>query len=153
MRARPTGDSGETLLELLIALVIMSIAVVAVVGGLLSFITVSDIHRKQATAGAGVRDYAEATEKYVAVTGYSACATPASYAAVTVGYLAPAGYSASPVTVRYWTGSAWTATCTAGSDTGLQQVSLQVASTDTRAIEQAVIVLRNPCGTATTCSS
>ncbi|MDQ1740524.1 MAG: hypothetical protein QOE53_2176, partial [Pseudonocardiales bacterium] len=55
-------DRGETLLELLIALAIMSIAVVAIVGGLVAGIAMSDIHRKQSTAGAAVRDYAENVE-------------------------------------------------------------------------------------------
>jgi type II secretory pathway pseudopilin PulG len=142
-------DSGETLLELLIGLAIMSIAVVAVMGGLLTSITVSDIHRKQSTAGAAVRDYAENVEKYVAGTGYTACAAPSAYAPGTVGFSAPAGYAASAVTVRYWSGTAWTTgPCT---DLGLQELTVQVASSDTRASERLVLVLRKPCGLGSTC--
>ena len=127
----------------------MSIAVVAVVGGLLASIAVSDIHRKQSTAGAAVRDYAENVEKYVAGAGYTACAAPSAYAPGTVGFSAPSGYTATAVTVRYWSGTAWTTgPCT---DLGLQELTIQVASSDTRATEQLVLVLRKPCGLGSTC--
>jgi type II secretory pathway pseudopilin PulG len=143
-------ERGESLLELLIGLAIMSIAVVAVVGGLVSSIMASDIHRKQSTAGAAVRDYAENVEKYVAGTGYTSCASPSAYAPGTVGFSAPAGYTASAVTMRYWSGTAWTAgSCS--SDLGLQQLTIQVASSDTRATEQLVLVLRKPCGAGSSC--
>lgn len=150
MLAEADRDSGESLLELLIALAIMSVAVVAVVGGLLTSILTSDLHRKQSTAGAAVRDYAETVEKYVAGTGYTACASPSAYAAGTVGYTGvPAGFAASAVAVRYWTGTAWTTgSCT---DLGLQELTIQVASSDTRASERLVVVLRKPCGVSSTC--
>lgn len=142
-------ERGESLLELLIGLAIISIAVVAVIGGLLASVTVSDVHRKQSTAGASVRDYAEIVEKYVAGTGYTACAAPSSYAPGAVGFSAPPGYAASAVTVRYWSGTAWVASpCT---DVGLQQLTVQVASSDTRAVEQLVVVLRKPCGAGSSC--
>jgi type II secretory pathway pseudopilin PulG len=142
-------DHGETLLELLIALTIMSIAVVAVVGGLLSGVAVSDIHRKQSTAGAAVRDYAESIEKYVSGAGYTACAAPSVYAPGTVGFTVPGGYTAAPVSMRYWSGTAWTTSpCT---DVGLRELTIQVASSDTRATERLVVVLRQPCGFGSTC--
>lgn len=149
----PAGgrERGETLLELLIGLAIMSIAVVAVIGGLLTSILTSDIHRKQSSAGAAVRDYAESVEKYVAGTGYTACASPSAYAPGVSGinFSAPTGYTASAVTVRYWSGTAWVASpCT---DLGLQQLTIRVASTDTRATEELVVVLRKPCGLGSSC--
>ena len=150
MLSEADRDRGESLLELLIALAIMSIAVVAVIGGLLASIVASDIHRKQSTAGAAVRDYAENVEKYVAGTGYTSCASPTAYAAGTVGYTGiPSGFAATAVGVRYWSGTAWTAgPCT---DLGLQELTIQVASTDTRASERLVLVLRKPCGVSSTC--
>lgn len=145
-----SDDRGETLIELLVALTILGIALVAVIGALAASITMSDVHRKQSTAGAEVRNYAEQVENYAAGTGYAACALPSAYAAATVGYAAPAGYSATPSAIRYWTGSAWSASCPA-TDTGLQQLTLAVSSTDTRAVEQLVLVLRKPCGAGSTC--
>jgi type II secretory pathway pseudopilin PulG len=137
-------DRGETLLELLVAVVLMGIALVAVVGGLATSILVSDVHRKQATAGASVRDYAEALAKVVAGGGYIPCAAPAAYTS-TPGFDVPTGFSKTTTAVRYWTGSAWAGSC--GTDSGLQQLSIQVASNDGRATERLVIVLRRPCKT------
>lgn len=143
------ADRGETLLELVIALAILTVAVVAVVGGLSAGVFMADVHRKQATAGATVRDYAEAIESTVASGGYIACAGPASYA-TPAGFAPPAGYTASvvPASVRYWTGTAWqgsASTCLSSGDRGLQRLTLQAASTDGRAAEQLDVVLRKPC--------
>lgn len=137
------SDHGETLVEVLIAVAIMSIAVVAIIGGLVTSILVSDIHRKQATAGEAVRAYAEAIEGMVAGGGYVACASAASYASPP-GFAVPAGHTKSVVagSMRYWNGG-WQAGCAA--DTGLQQLTVQVASDDGRATESLVVVLRRPC--------
>lgn len=138
------GDRGETLLELLVAVTIMAIALVAIVGGLAASIMVSDIHRKQATAGAYARDFGEAIESIVAGGGYTPCATTASYGAPP-GFSVPAGFAKAvvPGSLRYWTGTTWGAAC--GTDRGLQQLTVQVASTDGRASERVVVVLRKPC--------
>lgn len=149
MRPETGHDRGETLLELLIGLTIMAVAVVAIVGGLLVSVAVSDIHRKQSTAGAAVRDYAENVEKYVAGTGYTSCAASSAYAPGAVGFTTPSGYTASAVAVRYWSGAAWVASPCA--DIGLQELTVQVTSSDTRASERLVVVLRKPCGLGSAC--
>jgi len=128
-------DRGETLIELLVALAILGIALVAIIGAFGASITMSDVHRKQASAGAAVRNYAELVTNYVAGTGYSSCAAASAYSAGTVGYTAPSGYTASPASIMYWNGSAWSASC----------------GTDTRASEHLVLVLRKPCGIGSTC--
>lgn len=139
MRARPAGDRGETLLELVVALAILGIAVVAVVGGLSAAVMLTDVHRKQAAAGVAVRDYAEAMEAAVATGHYTACAVPTP-----VTFTPPTGYTSSVVDFRWWNGAAWQATpCT--SDTGLQRVTVEVKSTDQRAVERLDVVLRKPC--------
>jgi Tfp pilus assembly protein PilV len=147
---RSRGDRGETLIELMVAVMIMSTAVIAIVGALALSIRVSDIHRKQATAGAAVRAFAEALETKVAETptGYhdATCATPANYAGM---YAAPAGYTAEVMAVKFWSGSAFVATCP---DIGVQLVSLRVASNDGRASETLDVVLRKPCRQGETCA-
>jgi prepilin-type N-terminal cleavage/methylation domain-containing protein len=137
-------ERGETLLELLVAVTILGVVVVALVGGLRTSVLMSDLHRKQATAGAVVRDYAEAIEASVGTGGYVACATTASYVAPT-GFSPPAGFTRSVVagSMRYWNGTAWQPTC--GTDSGLQRLTIAVTSTDGRADERLTIVVRKPC--------
>jgi prepilin-type N-terminal cleavage/methylation domain-containing protein len=134
-------DRGETMIELLVALAIMSVAVVVLAGGLGTAVTISDIHRKQATAGLVVRNYAEFVTSAVAAGGY-----PASCVPLAIGYAAPTGYTASIVSQSYWTGSGWSAACS--TDTGLRQLTLQVAGPDGRASEQLTVEVRKPCGLA-----
>jgi Tfp pilus assembly protein PilV len=140
--SRPANDRGETLLEVLIAVVIIGVAIVAIIGGLVTSVLMSDIHRKQATAGSTVRDYAETIEKYVA-GNYVACQSAANYTSA-VGFTNPTGYARSVTSVSYWNGSGWASAC--GTDVGLQQLTVQVASSDGRASEQLVIVVRRRCG-------
>jgi hypothetical protein len=136
------SDTGETLLELIIAVAIMGVTVVAIVGGIATTLLMSDVHRKQATAGSYVRSYAEAVGTYVAVPGNFNPTTSASTLQTAVGFAAPTGFDATVLApVRCWTGSAF-GTCLASST--VQQVTLTVASTDSRASESLVLVVRKP---------
>jgi type II secretory pathway pseudopilin PulG len=142
---RTRGENGETLVEVLLAVAIMGIAVVAIMAGLTTSVLMSDIHRKQSTAGAVVRAYSEAIEHSVADGHYTACASTSSYASP-AGFTVPSGFTGSVVagSMRYWNGTAWQTSC--GTDTGLQQLRVQVASDDGRATEQVTVVVRKPCG-------
>jgi len=137
-------DRGESLIELLVSLTIIGVAVVAVVGAFSASILMSDVHRKQATAGTAVRGYAESVEATIANGGYVACAAKTTYE-TPAGYVTPSGYTSEVVagSVQYWTGTGWQSSCSV--DLGLQRLTLQVASTDGRAREQLTIVVRKPC--------
>ncbi|GAA1770897.1 type II secretion system protein [Luedemannella helvata] len=139
---RLRDDRGDTLIELLITVIIMGIAVAVLIGGIATSIRITDIHRKQAVAGAAVRDLAEAIESRVAAspTGYVDCAGPDAYRA---SYTPPAGY-AHTLAVTYWDGSAFTSTC-GGTDRALQRLRLTVSSQDGRASESLDLVIRRPC--------
>jgi type II secretory pathway pseudopilin PulG len=141
-------DGGETLIELLMAVAIMGIAVVAIVGGIGTSILMSDVHRKQATAGAVVRQYAEAIESSVAAGNYVDCATVAAYSSPP-GLSIPPGYTATATAASSWTGLVWD-TCSI--DNGYQKITLTVRSNDTRASESLDVILRKPCGTGSTCT-
>jgi hypothetical protein len=143
------NDKGETLLELMMAVAIMGIAVVAIVGGIATSILMSDIHRKQATAGAYIGSYAET------VVAYVASGTPASnanflagsspdYRPSTVGFTAPAGFVASVSSVWCWDDGSkkFMSTCAAASV--VQQVTVNIASSDSRASETRLVIVRKP---------
>jgi type II secretory pathway pseudopilin PulG len=160
--ARPaTDDRGESLIEILVAVLILGVTATAVMGGLLTSVKVSDIHRKQATAGADVRSYVESVTRAVAAGGYKPCAAPSDYlpvpgsAASAVHFATSTGFSPTVARVEYWSdsgpGTAWSWGSTCAPDWGLQRVTLQVASADGRATEQSVVVLRAPCGAGVTC--
>jgi len=136
-------ERGETLLELVVAVAIMGVAIVGIIGGMGVGIMMSDIHRKQATAGTAARDYAETAEAWVAAGHYDAGTAP-DYTPATVHYTTPAGYTATAVSVTCWNGvSAWQS-C-GSTQKGLEQLTVQVASADGRASERIVVVLRKPC--------
>jgi prepilin-type N-terminal cleavage/methylation domain-containing protein len=145
--ARQRRDRGESLIEVLVAMSIMSIAVVGVVGALVTALDASQLHRKRVTAAAAVRAYAEALQGRTTQTptGYwdSTCPTAATYTGI---YSPPAGFNARVVEVRRWDGTAFVTTCPA--DQGVQQVTLIVESTtDTRVSETLAVVIRKPCRT------
>jgi type II secretory pathway pseudopilin PulG len=152
-RLSTRDDRGETLVELMVALVIMATAVVALVGAIGTSVRASDIHRKQAKSQAYLRAFAEAVEASVAnyPTGYTECtagSTPqATYqSAFTLPAADQAAYQRTVVDVSIWnrTTSTYT-TCPAAGDAGVQRLTLQVSSVDGRASENLVIVVRKPC--------
>ena len=144
------SDRGETLVELLVAVVILGIAGVAIVAGLEMSVKTSDIHRKQTTGSAYARSYAEAIEDYVASAAghYVPCASGDSYAPATVGFAGalPSGYTAShSAALRVPPGGGAAGPCS-GNDTGVQQLEIAIASSDGRAAEELTVMLRKPCG-------
>jgi type II secretory pathway pseudopilin PulG len=153
-RRRRRREAGETLVELVLAVTIMSIAVVSVVGALATGVRVSDLHRKHATAGAAVRALAEALHASVAgPSGYldDICGgdpVGAYQSRLTSIYTPPTNYQASVTQVRFWHSNGSTGSFESGCpDVGVQLLTLQVASVDGRVTETLDVVLRKPCRT------
>ncbi len=144
LRDRRRSEAGVTLIEVLVALSILSIAAVAILAGIEAGIKTSDIHRKQSTGGAYVRNYAEKVQQYVADGHYQPCAAANAYSPGTVGFTVPAGYQAGQDAATPLAGSGSAASCPGG-DVGVQRVRLTIGSSDDRATEELVIVLRDPC--------
>lgn len=154
-RLRPAArsDDGSTLVETLVALVILSIAGVAILAGLQLSVMASDIHRKQTSDGAYVRGYAEAIERYLDTTGnYVKCAGANTYSPATVGWTEPTGHSAQQAAAEPLAGDGSVAggACP-DRDRGVQRLRLTVSSNDGRAAETLTIVVRRSCEAGTAC--
>ena len=139
MTTTSSDDRGAALLEVLMAVVILALAGAAVLGGLVTSISVSDVHRKQATAGAVARDYAER----IAGSTYVECGGPSAYALAPASVPVPSGFVADVSSVEYWNSSTktWGGSC---SSAGLQRVTVVASSADGRGTERSVVVVRQP---------
>jgi Tfp pilus assembly protein PilV len=135
MRFQSADDRGATLVEVLVAVVVLGTAGLAVLGGMYTSIAVSDVHRKEATAAAAARDY---SERIAGAPDLGCASAAATYASVASQVDIPAGYSADVDPIEWWTGSGWGA-CTAGA--GLQRVTVEVSSDD-GVSERSVVVVR-----------
>jgi Tfp pilus assembly protein PilV len=139
MPSRVRDDDGAALVEVLMAVVLLGTAVLSILGATFATITVSDVHRKQATAAAVARDYAEK----IAGASFVECAGAASYALAPATVPVPSGYTADVASVEHWTGSAWSGTCgSTALQRGLQRITVVASSTDGRATERSVVVVR-----------
>lgn len=145
-RARPRSEDGVTLAEVLVAVSIMGVSIVAIVGAMATSIVGSDVASKQARASAALRSYAEAL-KDEATTPYAECAGGYPDAAA-LGVDAP-GFTGTVTAVEYWAGdgepATFRSTCGGGEpDEGVQRLTLTVESTDGRAGEELRILKRGP---------
>lgn len=138
-RRRAVDEKGETLLEMLLAIAILGVVVVALMAGLTTSVLISDVHRKQSTAGAYVRDFAEAVATSVASGNYLTCASASNYVNVAVPSFPAADYTKSVVD----------SSCPYGAN--VQQLTLQVRSNDGRASERLVVFVRKPCAAVGSC--
>ena len=148
MRAQSIhAQEGFSLVEVLVTIVIVGVTFAALLGGLITTITVSSLHRKQATADSVARSAAEWIKDSVA-TSYVNCATTYS-----VGVPNPNGYIIEIGQVQYWdgvtpmVGAAYSpnfgSVCPTP-DKGLQQISILVKSPDSQVSQLIQVVKRKP---------
>jgi prepilin-type N-terminal cleavage/methylation domain-containing protein len=151
---RPPGvhaEDGFSLVEVLVTIVIVSVTFSALLGGLVTTITVSSLHRKQATADSVARSAAEWIKDGVQ-TPYQDCAGVGTYSLSALPH--PAGYSAAIQSVEYWDGAATIAgtpyaldshlgpSCPGSGDKGMQRITIHVASADGQVSETVQVVKR-----------
>ncbi|MEV6580410.1 type II secretion system protein [Streptomyces sp. NPDC051582] len=122
------GEEGETLVEVLVAVVLMGVAFVTVLGGIGTAIIGSVAQQKVTGADSVIRS---AAEKVVSAP-YASCAdgyeTPAP----------PAGYTVT-VTIEYWDGAGTFGRSCPTADTGVQKVTLTVRSTGPHPVKDATL--------------
>jgi type II secretory pathway pseudopilin PulG len=135
---RIEADRGDTLLELIVAIAILGVCVVAIGAGITLSIKMSTIHRNQATANAFLHNYAETLQ-----SSYPVCS--GSIASDYTGSLAaPSGFTSPAATVKFWdpTAAKFVASGCPTSDPGLRQISLTLTSSDGLVAESLVFVVR-----------
>jgi type II secretory pathway pseudopilin PulG len=125
LRKRRSSEAGFSLPEILVIIFIVGVAFAAILGGMITSITVSALHRKEATADTFVRDAAERLKDRG--QAYQPCAGTGSYALPPV----PSGYSVS-VSVKYWDGTSFNPVTFVPScpspDKGMQLITVAASS-------------------------
>jgi prepilin-type N-terminal cleavage/methylation domain-containing protein len=129
-----TRDDGFTLVEVLVALAILTAAVATIVAALGTAAGTADRHRKQTQDELAVRSWAEA----IAASSLFTC-TATSYGATTLGVTIPVGYTATTPLVTTLAGGA----CTTAGFASLK-VTIGVQSTDSRAVTSLDVVKYEP---------
>jgi prepilin-type N-terminal cleavage/methylation domain-containing protein len=136
MRNIDAPRDGFTLVELLVTITIMATAMIAIFIGLTVLARATSVERSSANIDQVIRTYSEV----LASAPYAACST--SYSTVTL----PSGYStAATPTITYWNGdnpATFRSTCSAGSDTGVQQFSTTIQEDQTGQLQRLLVTKR-----------
>jgi prepilin-type N-terminal cleavage/methylation domain-containing protein len=147
-RAAQRSEAGMTLAEVLVAVAILGIAVIAIVNGIGTVSMSSDRHRKQATADTVLKSYAENVKEKAKLGAYVSCGSSpapstASYASLP-GTPTVAGYSSSVTSLQFLNSAGGFQASCPSPDQGAQLLTLSVQSTDGRDTESVQMVLRRP---------
>ncbi len=146
-RERAHDEGGFTLVESLMAMVILGIGVVGILSALATLLNTTSRHRQFANV-ANVLDSATAAIVDESRNPFVACATTSQYNPVN-GVTLPSGWVASNVTVvavRNWNGTSFIATCpTVAPPTWfqMQQVDVRATSPDGRGTRTVTVVKRS----------
>lgn len=139
--ARDRVDRGDTLIEVLIALAIVAIAATALIGGVLTSITGSSVHRSLTVNDADLKSYADAAQDQIqrqASPLFADCATTYSVTAPPL----PANYAVAITGIQYWNGTAFSSTCTPGGNA--PQLITITATSPTQVQSAMSFVVRQP---------
>ncbi len=140
-RRRACGEDGDTLLEILVAVSVMSIAFTALIGGLAAAIRLSAVHRGSANANVVLVSAAESVKSQT----YVPCPDVSTSSYVpSQNVTLPSGWSSSNLVVtavKRWNGSVFATTCPA-TDGGLQLVTITATSPDGKSTDSVDVVKR-----------
>jgi hypothetical protein len=162
MTGRPARrhDGGETLVELLLTISVLSITVVSVIGALLIAVGSSTLDRRAIQAQSLLKSWGEFVVGQTTDSGagaYVPCATATTYGTGVWQYTSPplqglpAGFTPTVQGVEYWNGttsSFATTGCTAANDTGVQRVELRMTVANALYpgfTAKYFVVVRKPC--------
>ncbi len=113
------SESGDTLVELLIAMAVIGLTAVALLSGFSTSLSASAEHRSLASIDTVLKSFVETATYQLSLQPqpptttpqFTACATASTYSSLTTP--PQNGYTASIAAVQYWNGSSWGASCTA----------------------------------------
>jgi type II secretory pathway pseudopilin PulG len=164
-RTARNGDAGDTLIEILVALMIMGVVFLAVLAGMATVITGAASNRSGATEEALLRSYAEvlisppggSSETGVAYQACSNSVVP-TYTVPSSLVSVPSGFTAYVSKVQVWNGSSYdppgwstTYTFTSGgsppsattcTDYGLQNITITASTTSGKSVTETLTVLK-----------
>jgi type II secretory pathway pseudopilin PulG len=142
---RRREESGETLIETVVATALLGIVGIGIIGAIASVLISTDIDRRISRGETVLRSYVAAIQ----ASPYRACAGSGAYPET---YTRPTGFDASITGVEYWDGTGpkavpgsgvlpFGASC--GQDHGLQRITVTVTSSGARSTtESATFVKR-----------
>ncbi len=144
-----SADAGTTLVEILVAIVLLGTAVVAMLGALRASVTGSALNRDHANAHAWLQTasdvlYGSTLEDCGTETSPRTSEMIAAYQAIVQGTENPEGWPASNIrvaSVEFWNGEdAYQGTCYDDSGINLQLITLEVRNLDGRIVESVQVV-------------
>jgi len=145
--ARSPSERGDTLVELLTTIGLMSLAIVFIIGGIGEAAMLSGVHRNQADTSASLTSAAEylSGQKYVACSSAASPSAAAAFNGLLAGW-APTALDQHDVTVPTVVKVTDTSgnDCTGlATDPGLEMVWLQASSNNTKVTQTLYLVKGN----------
>lgn len=152
----PPGDRdrGDTLIELLVAVVIIGMVVAAMFNGLMAVTRGSTVHRSTTNVDTLAKSYLETAVQQIEATPrglFTECA--GSYAVSWSNPSSYSGYSAPTITsITFWNPStqSFGTSCTGSTDNGLQKIEVRAVAPD-GSIALVASTVRNPSYSSTDC--
>jgi type II secretory pathway pseudopilin PulG len=144
--SRLTGDAGTSLIEVLMAVVLVGLAGASILGGMASSVWGTDVHHKQVQIALALTSAAEHLKDPALALVPCATPTTSSYVAAVQAADRPDGWGPDTVQivdVSYSSGTGFGATCrdtdALGHRLATQLVTLRAASPDGRAADTLVV--------------
>jgi Tfp pilus assembly protein PilV len=111
----PRGESGDTLIEVLIALVVIGLTVTALLGAFATAISASAEDRNLATIDTLLQSFAETATYQIQLQPNPSFAPCSASYTLSPSFVHPAGYTVTIASVSYWSSTQFVATCVASS--------------------------------------
>ena len=137
------SESGDTLVEILIALSVIGVTAVALLGAFATSISASNEHRNLATLDTVLKSFAETATFQIQQQSNPLYASCASTYTLNPPFSPPANYSVAITGVTYWTGTTFASSCSSGSPNP-QQITATATNTSSGSQTSLNFVVADP---------